>query len=215
MKPIQKIGLIDYGMGNLHSVQTSFKRLGQPLVQVRKPEDLEPCDALILPGVGAFDPAMEKLQSSGLVQHLRSWHDNRRPLLGICLGLQLLFERSDEGKAEGLGVFEGNVQRLPDQQGERIPHMGWGQLKPQKLCPLLQEGDTQPWVYFVHSYAAVPNKPSDLAATVSFGRGEATAMVWKHRTGACQFHPEKSAQAGAQLLKRWVGWLQSGAELPR
>ena len=110
-------------MGNLHSVQTSFKRLGQPLIQVRNPEDLEPCDALILPGVGAFDPAMEKLHSSGLVQHLRSWHNNRRPLLGICLGLQLLFERSDEGKSEGLGLFEGDVQRLPDQEGERIPHM--------------------------------------------------------------------------------------------
>jgi len=202
-------------MGNLHSVQTSFKRLGQPLVQVRNPADLEPCDALILPGVGSFDPAMEKLHSSGLVQNLRSWHDNRRPLLGICLGLQLLFERSDEGKTEGLGLFEGDVQRLPHQQGERIPHMGWGQLKPQQPCPLLQEGDAQPWVYFVHSYAAVPNKPSDLAATVSFGQEEATAMVWKHRTGACQFHPEKSAKAGAQLLKRWVGWLQSGAQLPR
>ncbi len=202
-------------MGNLHSVQTSFKRLGQPLIQVRNPEDLEPCDALILPGVGAFDPAMEKLHSSGLVQHLRSWHNNRRPLLGICLGLQLLFERSDEGKSEGLGLFEGDVQRLPDQKGERIPHMGWGQLKPRQPCPLLQEGDAQPWVYFVHSYAAVPNKPSDLAATVTFGQEEATAMVWKHRTGACQFHPEKSAKAGAHLLKRWVRWLQSGAQLPQ
>ncbi|WP_186541133.1 imidazole glycerol phosphate synthase subunit HisH [Synechococcus sp. BIOS-E4-1] len=212
---MQTIGLIDYGMGNLHSVQTSFKRLGQPLIQVRHPRDLEACDALILPGVGAFDPAMEKLHSTGLVQHLRSWHDNKRPLLGICLGLQLLFERSDEGSIEGLGLFEGEVQRLPDQQGERIPHMGWGQLRPQQPCPLLVEGEAQPWVYFVHSYAAVPNKTADLAATVSFGQGEATAMVWSDRTGACQFHPEKSAKAGARLLKQWIGWLQSGAQLPQ
>ena len=202
-------------MGNLHSVQTSFSRLGQSLVQVCHPQDLETCDALILPGVGAFDPAMEKLHSTGLVQHLRSWHDNHRPLLGICLGLQLLFERSDEGSTAGLGLFEGTVQRLPDQQGERIPHMGWGQLKSQHPCPLLAEGDTQPWVYFVHSYAAVPNKAADLAATVTFGQGEATAMVWRNRTGACQFHPEKSAKAGGVLLRRWIGWLEAGAELPQ
>ena len=205
--------MIDYGMGNLHSVQTSFERLGQPLTQVRNPQDLGTCDALILPGVGAFDPAMKKLHSSGLVSHLRSWHEQGRPLLGICLGLQLLFESSREGDAEGLGIFEGNVQRLPDGEGERIPHMGWGQLRPQQPCPLLPQGDEQPWVYFVHSYAAVPSKTSDLAATVSFGHGEATAMVWKQRTGACQFHPEKSAKAGAQILKHWIGWLQSGAPL--
>ena len=202
-------------MGNLHSVGKALERLGETAVPVHSPEDLNAIDALILPGVGSFDPAIDNLQATGLVPHLQAWGDNNRPLLGICLGLQLLFERSDEGKSEGLGLFEGDVQRLPDQKGERIPHMGWGQLKPQQPCPLLQEGDAQTWVYFVHSYAAVPNKPSDLAATVTFGQGEATAMVWKHRTGACQFHPEKSAKAGAHLLKRWVGWLQSGAQLPQ
>lgn len=202
-------------MGNLHSVQTSFNRLGQPLVQVRTPKDLNGCDALILPGVGAFDPAMEKLQSAGLVPSLRKWHQDGHPLLGICLGLQLLFESSSEGHAEGLGIFEGDVQRLPDEQGERIPHMGWGQLKRQQPCPLLPDGNAQPWVYFVHSYAAVPSRASDLAATVTFGRREATAMVWSNRTGACQFHPEKSAKAGALLLHHWITWLRSGAELPK
>ena len=200
-------------MGNLHSVETSFSRLGQALVRVRSPRDLDSCQALILPGVGAFDPAMEKLDSSGLVEHLRSWHNNKRPLLGICLGLQLFFERSDEGSREGLRLFEGNVQRLPDQQGEPIPHMGWGQLRSQQPCPLLPAEAAQPWMYFVHSYAAVPKRGCDLAATVSFGQTNATAMVWKHRTGACQFHPEKSAKAGAQLLKYWIRWLQSGAPL--
>ncbi len=202
-------------MGNLHSVQRSFERLDQPLFHVRNPRDLETCDALILPGVGAFDPAMEKLHTSGLVEPLRSWHEQGRPLLGICLGLQLLFERSDEGCSEGLGLFQGHVQRLPDQHGERIPHMGWGQLNRQQPCPLLPDAEAKPWVYFVHSYAAVPDKASDRAATVSFGKAEATAMVWKNRTGACQFHPEKSAKAGAQLLKHWITWLQCGAPQPQ
>ena len=201
-------------MGNLHSVETSFERLGQPLAHVHAPEDLKGCDALILPGVGAFDPAMDKLNSSGLVPHLRSWNDEQRPLLGICLGLQLLFERSDEGHSAGLGLFGGRVQRLPDDQGERVPHMGWGQLHCQQTCPLLPESCDPPWVYFVHSYAAVPSRDSDVAATVAFGTSTATAMVWHNRTGACQFHPEKSAKAGALLLKRWLTWLRSGAPLP-
>ena len=201
-------------MGNLHSVQRSFERLGQPLIAVRSPEDLNACDALVLPGVGAFDPAMEKLKSSGLIGPLRRWHHDGRPLLGICLGLQLLFERSDEGCSEGLGLFEGRVQRLPEQPGERIPHMGWGQLKRQRPCPLLPSAEEQPWVYFVHSYAAVPDQASDRAATVAFGQDQATAMVWKNRTGACQFHPEKSAKAGAQLLNNWITWLQCGAHQP-
>ena len=200
-------------MGNLHSVQRSFNRLGRDLIAVRDPEDLAHCDALILPGVGSFDPAMDRLHSSGLVQHLRDWHHNQRPLLGICLGLQLLFESSDEGGAEGLAIFKGHVQRLPESQSERIPHMGWGQLRPQQPCPLLPDGETKPWVYFVHSYAAVPTRASDLAATVAFGQKEATAMVWNRRTGACQFHPEKSAKAGARLLRHWIAWLESGAQL--
>ena len=202
-------------MGNLHSVRRSFARLGRHLVDVHDPQDLDRCDALILPGVGSFDPAMEKLHSSGLVQPLRNWHHNERPLLGICLGLQLLFESSEEGNADGLGLFKGHVQRLPEDQCERIPHMGWGQLKSQQACPLLPDGETQPWVYFVHSYAAVPSQESDLAATVAFGQEEATAMVWSKRTGACQFHPEKSAKAGARLLRHWIAWLASGAQLPQ
>jgi len=202
-------------MGNLHSVRRSFERLGHQLKDVRDPRGLDHCDALILPGVGSFDPAMDKLHSSGMVEHLRSWHHNERPLLGICLGLQLLFESSEEGHTPGLGILKGHVQRLPEDQCERIPHMGWGQLRPQQPCPLLPDSETAPWVYFVHSYAAIPSKPSDLAATVAFGQDAATAMVWNKRTGACQFHPEKSAEAGARLLHHWITWLESGAELPQ
>ena len=119
-----RLGLIDYGMGNLQSVQRAFKRLGKSIKSVRVPSDLDDCDALILPGVGAFDPAMEQLADTGLVPNLKLWAKRNKPLLGICLGLQLLFESSDEGKAKGLGLLKGNVKKLPSNQGERIPHMG-------------------------------------------------------------------------------------------
>ncbi len=200
-------------MGNLHSVSMCFGRLGQTLTPVRAPDDLEHCDALILPGVGAFDPAMEQLRNTGLIPHLREWGQRDRPLLGICLGLQLLFERSEEGESQGLGLFKGSVSRLPSGQGERIPHMGWGKLEQRHLSPLLPAGDDTPWVYFVHSFAAHPDLERDRAADVSFGSGVATAMVWHGRVGACQFHPEKSGPAGAVLLQRWLMWLQAGAPL--
>ena len=130
------------------------------------------------------------------------------PLLGICLGLQLLFESSEEGEREGLGLLPGRVERLPDHPRERIPHMGWAPLNPVMDCPLLRRGDPTAWVYFVHSYAAVPSADEDiLAATAPFGDRSVTAMVWHNRVGACQFHPEKSADCGSLMLKRWLGWL--------
>ena len=119
------LGVIDYGMGNLHSVGKALEWLGEKAVLVRGPEDLNAIDALILPGVGSFDPAIDNLQATGLVPHLQAWGNNNRPLLGICLGLQLLFERSDEGNKTGLGLFQGSVERLQIHPNERIPHMGW------------------------------------------------------------------------------------------
>lgn len=209
------IGLIDYGMGNLHSVQVAFGRLGVALHPVHQPGDLDVCQALILPGVGSFDPAMERLQATGLVPDLQRWHADQKPLLGICLGLQLLFEGSDEGREPGLGLLPGRVMRLPADQGERIPHMGWARLNPHHPSPLLDGTTTDEWMYFVHSYAAHPDDDSVLAATAPFGETRATAMVWQHRLGACQFHPEKSGEAGQRLLKRWLDWLEQGAPLPQ
>ena len=197
-------------MGNLHSVVKAFERLDRTLQTVRSPQDLEGCDALILPGVGAFDPAMARLEATGLVPFLQTW-GNDRPLLGICLGLQLLFQSSSEGSRSGLGLIPGHVERLPEQTGERIPHMGWAPLSIKHPSPLLNEDDPLQWFYFVHSYAAQPSQTNAIAATAPFGSSAVTAMVWSGRVGACQFHPEKSSDAGSLMLQRWLDWIDRGA----
>ena len=144
---------------------------------------------------------------------LRQWCQDARPLLGICLGLQLLFESSDEGTREGLGLIPGHVKRLPKQEQARIPHMGWALLELQRDCPMLMAAHPMPWVYFVHSYAAVPTQRETLAATTQFGSAPVTAMVWQGRLGACQFHPEKSSDSGTAMLQRWLTWLEKGAPI--
>ena len=202
------IGLIDYGMGNLHSVDQSFSRLNQPLKFVKRPEDLKDCHALILPGVGAFDPAMENLSKTNLIPELNKWVKDDRPLLGICLGLQLLFESSDEGKREGLGFLKGQIKHLPRNTEELIPHIGWALLNQHKQCPLFKDILDKQWMYFVHSYAAIPTNPKEVASSVNFGDEKITAVIWKKRLSACQFHPEKSGKSGAKLLANWLDWLK-------
>ncbi len=206
-----RLGLIDYGMGNLHSVQQAFKRLDRSLQLVRSEGELSGCDALVLPGVGSFDPAMDHLEECKLVKPIRKWALDEKPLLGICLGLQLFFESSEEGSSKGLGVFKGHAQLLPCAEGERIPHMGWSPLNKRKPCPLFSQNDCKDWMYFVHSYFVVPTDHSDIAASTTFGTKNVTAVVWKNRLGACQFHPEKSSLAGQRLLISWLNWLDSGA----
>ena len=208
-----RVGLVDYGMGNLFSVEKAFERLNKPLKTIHYPEDFNQCDALILPGVGAFDPAIKSLEQKHLIPHLRNWAKENKPLLGICLGLQLLFESSDEGNLKGLGLIEGHIHHLPRDTGERIPHMGWSILNLKKSCPLLKQENDSSWVYFVHSYAAQTMQEKDLAATTKFGGIDITAMVWKGRIGACQFHPEKSGKIGQMMLINWLNWLESGAEI--
>ncbi len=198
-------------MGNLHSVQKAFQRLGLPLRIVQSPSGLKDVEALILPGVGSFDPAMDQLGRTKLIPYLKSWANENKPLLGICLGLQLLFESSNEGYKKGLGVIKGHVQKLPSSQGERIPHMGWSLLNPIKNCPLLDTQEKDSWMYFVHSYYAITKNQSDLAASTEFGANNVTAIVWRGRLGACQFHPEKSSKAGERMLKNWIQWLNNGA----
>ena len=204
---MSRIGLIDYGMGNLHSVQRTFARLGAELVSVHGPTELEPCDALVLPGVGAFDPAMERLRSAGLAPALRRSCASGRPLLGICLGLQLLFEASEEGRTDGLGVLAGRVRSLPRLAGHPLPHMGWAPLIPANPSPLLPQGSPPNWVYFVHSYAAVPADTAVATALVEWGDTPVTAALWQDNIAACQFHPEKSGRTGEAMLRRWLAWV--------
>ena len=203
-----RIGLIDYGMGNLHSVQRAFERLGAEVVNVHTPAAMDRCTALVLPGVGAFDPAMERLQASGMVPAILQWCSADRPLLGICLGLQLLFDGSDEGQARGLGLIAGHVTALPRVPGHPIPHMGWEPLLAASPSPLLPTNGDAAWMYFVHSYAAVPSDPACITARVAYADRHVTAAVWQGSLAACQFHPEKSSLAGEQLLQRWLAWVQ-------
>ena len=208
---MSRLGLIDYGMGNLHSVRRAFERLGAEVVSVADPAAdaalIESCRGLVLPGVGAFDPAMERLRASGLERTLHLWCAAERPLLGICLGLQLLFEASDEGRSRGLALLPGRVRALPRRQGHPIPHMGWEPLIPLTPSPLLPAGADEAWVYFVHSFAAEPSDPAITTAGVEFAGDTVTAAVWQGTIGACQFHPEKSGRAGAAILRRWLDWL--------
>lgn len=203
-----RLGLVDYGMGNLHSVRRAFERLGSEVVSVQGAAAMESCTALVLPGVGAFDPAMERLAAAGLVEPLRRSCAMGRPLLGICLGLQLLFESSAEGKGEGLGLLAGRVEPLPPWPDHPIPHMGWAPLLPATPSPLLPATSPGAWVYFVHSFAAEPTDPTCVTARVAWGEGSVTAAVWQGVVGACQFHPEKSSGAGEAMLRRWLTWVE-------
>jgi len=205
-----RLGLIDYGMGNLHSVQRAFERLGATVLPVHGVDDINDCQALVLPGVGAFDPAMARLRAADLVEPLRRSSGEGRPLLGICLGLQLLFDGSDEGEARGLGLLPGQVRALPRTAGQRIPHMGWAPLIEASPSPLLPADSPASWVYFVHSYAAVPAEPACATARIAWGEGQVTAAVWQGPVAGCQFHPEKSGPTGEAMLRRWLDWVAGG-----
>jgi len=205
---LAKIGLIDYGMGNLFSVQQAFKRLNQPLNIVSDIKSLSYCDALVLPGVGSFDPAITNLRNTDLIPSIIDWVNNGKPLLGICLGLQLLFETSDEGVLKGLGVIKGHIRRLPEEKNERIPHIGWSPIYKTNECPILENFTDSNWMYFVHSYFASPLEQKNTVASTKFGKTDVSSIVWHKNTGACQFHPEKSGIAGQKLIFNWINWLK-------
>ena len=202
------IGLIDYGMGNIYSVKKAFQRINQSIILVKLPDDLNNCDALILPGVGSFDPAIENLKNTKLIPYIKNWAAEGKHLLGICLGLQLLFEYSEEGSKEGLGLIKGNVKKLPKYKKERIPHMGWAKLKKEEGCPLIESSADENWMYFVHSYSAIVSNKKNLAASANYGDLNISAIVWEDNIGACQFHPEKSGKAGQKILSNWINWIK-------
>ena len=191
------VAVIHSGGANLGSVVQALHRLGADSVLTADPAVIRTADRVILPGVGAAGTAMAALRGHGLVELIRGLS---QPVLGICLGLQLLFEGSDEGDVECLGILPGRVRRLPETPGLRLPHMGWNQLQWQTEDPLARGLDGSEWFYFVHSYAA----PADAAVAISTHGANFAAVVRRGNFAACQFHPEKSAGAGARLLKNFL-----------
>lgn len=204
------IAVIDYDMGNLHSACKGLERAGAKTQITDRSTDLEQADAVVLPGVGAFDPAMQHLRSRGLVEAICQVVASGKPFLGICLGLQILFEGSEEGSEPGLGIVAGTVKRFRPEPGITIPHMGWNQLElNQPQLPLWQQLTPQSWVYFVHSYYVDPIDPDIRAATVTHGTQAVTAAIARDNLVAVQFHPEKSSTAGLQILSNFVQQVRS------
>jgi len=197
---VSTLALIDAGGANLGSVRYALERLGVEARIVRDGDGLRDAERIILPGVGAAAPAMTLLRERGLVEPLRT---ARVPLLGICLGMQLLFEGSDEGDVACLGLLPGRVRKLASSPGVRVPHMGWNTLEPVTASPLLEGVDAGASAYFVHSYAA----PVTDACIAACTHGERfAAMVQRGNVAGAQFHPERSAAVGARLLANFLHW---------
>ena len=198
------IAIIDYDAGNVKSVEKALQALGQDVIITNNKEELLKADKVILPGVGAFGDAMEKLHTYGLVDVIYELIDMKKPFLGICLGLQLLFEGSDESKGiEGLHILDGQVLRIPDKEGLKIPHIGWNSLELQNNGRLFQNMAPNPYVYFVHSYYLKAADESIVKATCDYSTC-IHASVEKDNVFACQFHPEKSSDVGLTLLKNFT-----------
>ena len=196
------IAIINYGVGNLFSLQSSFAAIGQDAVVTRDIEEIRRADRLILPGVGAFQDAADKLRLSGMDRAVKEETAKGKPLLGICLGMQMLFERSHEyGVHEGLGLLKGEIRPIAERipAGLKIPQMGWNALKIVKDSPLLKYTREGEYVYFVHSYSATGCEDSLLAVT-EYGT-DLTACVGEGNVFGCQFHPEKSGEVGLRILK--------------
>ncbi len=206
---MMRIAIVNYGMGNLASVRRAFEDVGADAYIADRPAALEGANRVVLPGVGAFCDGMQSLRDAGWVQSLRSAVLQRqRPLLGICLGMQMLGSKSYEGGVtEGLGLVPGEVRRLDTLGCElRIPHVGWNEVRftaSDAICEGIPQGSD---FYFVHSYALVPEKHEHLLATSAYGC-EVTAIVRNGNIFGCQFHPEKSSRAGRQLLKNFMGYV--------
>jgi glutamine amidotransferase len=204
------IAVVDYDMGNLHSACKGLANAGATPEITDNPADFARADAVVLPGDGAFDPAMQHLRSRDLISPLKDVIASGKPFLGICLGLQLLFDGSDEGKEAGLSIFPGQIKRFKPEPGLTIPHMGWNQLTfTQPNLSLWQGIPDRAWVYFVHSFYAEPKDPTVTAATVSHGSQTVTAAVARANVMAMQYHPEKSSTAGLKMLDNFVALVQA------
>jgi glutamine amidotransferase len=197
-----RIAVVDHGAGNLVSVEQALTEVGCSVVIARDPAGLAGADGVVLPGVGAAAPAMARLARSGLLDPLHEWLAADRPLLGICLGLQLLFEGSDEDGARTLGVLAGRTELLAD--APTLPHIGWNQVAPTRAHPLFDGIPDGSDYYFVHSYAGAPSRDGDTLALTAHGRPFVSAVA-RGRTLGVQFHPERSGDVGLRLLANFIG----------
>ena len=200
------IALIDYDSGNLRSVEKALKKVGADVRVIRDPKEMAGASAVVLPGVGAFDDCLNALQKQELLGGVRAFIKTGKPFLGICVGYQALFEKSDEFNscAAGLGIFRGKVRRFSDHPGQKIPQIGWNQLEIARPdCPLYRGIAEGSHVYFVHSFFPEPADDSIVATRTVYGDRFASS-VWKDNVFATQFHPEKSQTIGLQLLKNFV-----------
>lgn len=200
-----RIGLVDYGSGNLRSVQRALEHADADCVLVHSSAEAECCAALVVPGVGSFGDCARQLREAGLWDFIKGWIASDRPYLGICLGYQLLFESSEESPGvEGFGALRGKVVHFPKESGLKIPHMGWNQLHLAKPSDLLMAGlGENPDFYFVHSYYPVPADPSVVTSTCDYGV-EFAASVTRGNLSAVQFHPEKSQALGLAMLRNFI-----------
>lgn len=199
------LAIIDYGMGNLRSVQKGFERVGVDAAVTRDGGRIRDATGVVLPGVGAFGACMDNLRAFGLVDVVRQVIADGKPFLGICLGMQLLFDESEEfGPVAGLGILPGRCVRFrpPVEADLRVPHMGWNQITQRQRVPHLVGIANRAFVYFVHSFYVVPSDPSVIATSTDYG-GEFASAVAKDNIFACQFHPEKSQEVGLQILRNF------------
>jgi glutamine amidotransferase len=199
------ITIIDYGMGNIHSVQKALELCGAKTLVTNEPDAVEKSEKTVLPGVGAFDEAMIELEKRGLVKAIKKNIADNKPFLGICLGMQLLFNSSQEAKqTKGMSILEGTVKKFDAKNGIKVPHMGWNQIKLQKKdCPLLKDIPENSAVYFCHSYYPAPCESASVAASCGYGIDFA-AIIWSKNIYGAQFHPEKSQDIGIKMLKNFV-----------
>lgn len=200
------IALIDYGAGNLHSVEKALRFLGADVRKVAGPDGLKDAPKAVLPGVGAFDDCINAMQRQELLAAVREYIATGRPFLGICVGYQALFEKSEEFNscAAGLGLFVGKVVRFSGRNGLKVPQIGWNQIEVARPdCPLFRNIPDGSYVYFVHSFYPQPTDPSIVAARTEYGETFASA-IWRENVFATQFHPEKSQKVGLQLLRNFL-----------
>ncbi|MEL6441159.1 MAG: imidazole glycerol phosphate synthase subunit HisH [Cyanobacteria bacterium J06621_8] len=198
------IAVIDYDMGNLHSACKGLEKAGAVPKITNSPEEILGADAVVLPGVGAFDPAMRHIRELSLEEIIKQ-AARSKPFLGICLGLQILFDASEEGTERGLGIVQGTVQRFRSEPGISIPQMGWNQLElTQPQCKLWGDLSSNPYVYFVHSFYVAPQDSALTSATVTHGSQTVTAAIARDNLLAVQFHPEKSSDTGLKILSNFV-----------